>query len=137
MEPSSIKVHSVETISIFWTWWWSACPSSPLEYSECNIMISDACFPPLSHSNRRLELICRFSISIKMLRTCTDNIIWQQFQATSPVKLTILSNVHLYYYMINVGLVSQIMTSARETSPVQKKKRKSSWKAAKWGNVFI
>ena len=39
MEPSSTKVHSVETILTFWTWWWSVCPSSPLEYSEWIILL--------------------------------------------------------------------------------------------------
>lgn len=48
-EPSSTKVHSVETISTSWTWWWSACPSSPPEYSEYDVTFFCFFFPDRGH----------------------------------------------------------------------------------------
>lgn len=70
-------------------------------------------FWPTSHFGRLL--ICHFRAFITML--CTDiHITLQHFQATSPLKLTISSNIHLYYYMINIELVSRIMTCAQDTT---------------------
>lgn len=42
----------------------------------------------------------------------------------------IILNIQFYNHMINSGLVSQIISCAWDA-------HKSSWKASKWGNIFI
>lgn len=124
MEHSSIKAPSAGTISIFWTWWWSACPSSPLEYSECSLV--------LFSSLLRFWFVRCFGMFTQRRALIFTKIYGHNSERRFPLEPALLSRVHFCNYKINI---SQPVNGLYPRSVP--KKIKSRWKAAKWGNVFI